>query len=160
MDIGRFELTDFSVHDAVSATFEPEMGEHIRIEFLTPIRLIKRGRMLDAASLDFSSFVQAMIHRLQRLDALHGAYPMQINIDAILGAARRVHESERALEWRPGERWSNRQRQQISLGGVVGAWNFTGDFSALWPLLHAGQWTHVGKETTFGLGRYRVHSLP
>jgi CRISPR/Cas system endoribonuclease Cas6 (RAMP superfamily) len=42
------------------------------------------------------------------------------------------------------------------LGGAVGSWTLAGDLAPFWPLLYLGQWLHVGKSATFGLGRYRL----
>jgi len=41
-------------------------------------------------------------------------------------------------------------------GGLVGAASYDGDFTPFWPYLVFGQWTHVGKGATFGLGQYRL----
>jgi hypothetical protein len=40
------------------------------------------------------------------------------------------------------------------LGCAVGRWMLRGDLAPLWTLLVLGQWLHVGKNATFGLGRY------
>ena len=37
---------------------------------------------------------------------------------------------------------------------VVGAALYEGDLRPFWPYLVFGQWTHVGKGATFGLGGY------
>jgi hypothetical protein len=44
----------------------------------------------------------------------------------------------------------------MALGGVVGNWTLTGELAPFLPYLHLGQWLHVGKEATFGLGGYRL----
>ncbi len=41
------------------------------------------------------------------------------------------------------------------LRGVVGTWKLGGDLA---PFLHLGQWLHVGKEATSGLGGYSLHA--
>jgi len=156
-DWGEFELAEFAVHDAATLPLPAApRNDQIGIEFRTPLRINKRGKILDARSLDFSSFTWALLHRLQRLDAVHGAYPMPIDADAVLAAARQIRESNRALRWTDAVRRSNRQGRRIPLGGLTGNWIVHGDLRTLWPLLYAGQWTHVGKGATFGLGQYRL----
>ena len=49
-------------------------------------------------------------------------------------------------------------QQRMVLGGALGRWTLQGDLAPFWPLLHLGQWLHVGKNATFGLGRYRMES--
>lgn len=44
----------------------------------------------------------------------------------------------------------------MALGGLVGEAAYEGDFEPFWPFLVFGQWTHVGKNATFGLGRYAI----
>lgn len=42
--------------------------------------------------------------------------------------------------------------------GLVGEADYEGGLRAFWPYLAFGQWTHVGSDTTFGLGGYRVQT--
>jgi CRISPR/Cas system endoribonuclease Cas6 (RAMP superfamily) len=44
----------------------------------------------------------------------------------------------------------------MPVAGVTGSWRLAGDLRALWPFLYLGQWLHVGKKTTFGLGHYQL----
>lgn len=60
------------------------------------------------------------------------------------------------LSWMDWERYSNRQRERMKLGGVVGKINFTGSLGKFLPYLHLAEHIHVGKETTFGLGKIAV----
>ena len=40
--------------------------------------------------------------------------------------------------------------------GLVGEAVYEGDLAPFWPFLVFGQWAHVGKNATFGLGRYEL----
>ena len=40
--------------------------------------------------------------------------------------------------------------------GVVGEWQLEGDCAPLLPWLWLGQWLHVGKNATMGMGQYRL----
>jgi hypothetical protein len=42
----------------------------------------------------------------------------------------------------------------MTLGGVVGPWRLEGDLGPLLPWLQLGQWLHLGKNATMGLGGY------
>ena len=47
----------------------------------------------------------------------------------------------------------------MTLGGVLGRWTLHGSpeaLAALWPWLWLGQWHHVGKNATMGLGGYAL----
>ncbi len=47
----------------------------------------------------------------------------------------------------------------MKLGGLLGPVTFRGPVEAFLPLLHLGSWVHIGKNTTFGLGRYHVEPI-
>ena len=50
----------------------------------------------------------------------------------------------------------------MALGGVVGQWHLhtnADTLEQLWPWLWLGQWLHVGKNASFGLGGYRLQGL-
>ena len=61
------------------------------------------------------------------------------------------------MEWREWTRYSSRQQERLQMGGLVGEAEIEGrDLEPFWPYLWLGQWTHAGKGTSMGLGRYRI----
>ena len=71
-------------------------------------------------------------------------------------------DDERQLRWFDWTRYSSRQQQEMALGGVVGQWHLhtnADTLEQLWPWLWLGQWLHVGKNASFGLGGYRLQGL-
>jgi hypothetical protein len=72
--------------------------------------------------------------------------------------ARRAEQlaDERALRWQDWTRFSSRQQQEMTLGGVIGDWTLRGDLKELLPWFWLGQWLHVGKNATMGMGRYSL----
>ena len=62
----------------------------------------------------------------------------------------------RQLYWQDWTRRSARQQRTMALGGVCGDWTLEGELGPFLPALHLGQWLHVGKETVFGMGQYRL----
>jgi CRISPR/Cas system endoribonuclease Cas6 (RAMP superfamily) len=44
----------------------------------------------------------------------------------------------------------------MKLGGIIGEVVYEGDLTNFVPLLKIGELTHIGKNTTFGLGKYEV----
>ena len=65
---------------------------------------------------------------------------------------------ETALRWHDWERYSQRQKQKMKLGGLVGEVEFAGEWQPFLPLLRLGAALHVGNGTGFGLGRYEILS--
>ncbi len=44
----------------------------------------------------------------------------------------------------------------MSLGGVLGTVTYEGNNSEFIPFLKLGEFIHIGKGTSFGLGRYEI----
>ncbi|MDI6756372.1 MAG: CRISPR system precrRNA processing endoribonuclease RAMP protein Cas6, partial [Thermodesulfobacteriota bacterium] len=60
------------------------------------------------------------------------------------------------LRWYDWERYSTRQEGKMKLGGFLGTISFTGDLSAFLPYVILGELVHVGKGSSFGLGKYEI----
>jgi hypothetical protein len=65
------------------------------------------------------------------------------------------------LHWFDWTRYSSRQQQEMTLGGVLGNWTLHGApdvLAEIYPWLWLGQWLHVGKNASMGLGKYHLVS--
>jgi len=62
----------------------------------------------------------------------------------------------RDLKWFDWERYSARQDTRMKLGGVIGRIAFKGEIGEFMPFIKLGEFLHVGKGTTFGLGKYEI----
>ncbi len=62
-------------------------------------------------------------------------------------------------EWTTWARYSARQDRRMEWSGLVGTATYAGDLAPFWPYLVFGQWVHVGKGATFGLGAYRIEAI-
>jgi len=125
--------------------------EHLRIRFLTPLRLKHGGRYRFDARLD--TLMAALLRRLSRLGLLYGTGPVEEYRD-LLATARQVRTVTQDLTWVDWQRYSARQATAIQLGGWVGTLDVEGPLTPLWGWLRLGEVVHVGKNTAFGLGRY------
>lgn len=125
------------------------------LEFATSLRLKRDGHALGVGSLAPQDLLMALVRRCAELCELQLAQPLDWDFGALKRAAGAVR-GDKQLAWRDWTRWSNRQRQPMTLGGAVGRWHLAGDLRPFWPLLHLGQWLHAGGKATFGLGHYRL----
>ena len=48
---------------------------------------------------------------------------------------------------------------KVELSGFYGEVDYSGDFSAVYPLLRAGEVIHIGARMSYGLGKYEVVDL-
>jgi hypothetical protein len=133
----------------------PPSQSSVRLEILTPLRLQNNSRPLGPDSLSPRPLLTALVRRLALLAEFHTEVRWAPDFQALAQDAGEV-TGEAQLGWRDWTRYSSRQQQEMSLGGVVGTWNLYNLSPALWPALWLGQWLHAGKNTTFGLGHYRL----
>lgn len=133
----------------------PTFAERVTLTFDTPLRLQANGRRATAEEFTPRRLLMALIRRIALIREFHGAGPLTLDFGELARRAETIQD-EKALRWRDWQRYSSRQQQKMALGGVVGAWTLAGDLAPFLPFLHLGQWLHVGKEATFGMGGYRL----
>ncbi len=134
---------------------EEAPNEQITIELLTPLRVIYEARL--TTDLVFHVLVRNLLRRIAHLSYFHCAgEPSTVAFKEWIELATRVRTVEQDLKWFDWERYSSRQRTTMRLGGLVGRVTFEGKLAPFRPLLAAGEVTHAGKGTSFGLGRYRI----
>jgi len=125
------------------------------LRFTTPLRLQHNGKPIGADELSARDLLVGLIKRTALISEFHLGQKLDLDFHALADAASTI-ESEKRLHWRDWTRYSNRQKQEMALGGVVGDWTLRGDLTPFLPFLHLGQWLHVGKNATFGLGRFDI----
>lgn len=126
-----------------------------KLSFMTPLRLQDNGHALSASKLTVRRFMMALIRRIALLSEFHMDSPIETDFHALSLQAEQIRDT-RELTWRDWTRYSSRQRQTMQLGGVMGTWILTGISETYLPYLNLGQWLHVGKNATFGLGQYKM----
>ncbi len=124
------------------------------VSFLTPTRLKYENQI--AADCEFHVFFRNLARRIALLNYFHcgGEFPPERK--ALVEQARAVETVSSSLQWIDRERYSNRQQRWTPLGGFVGHVTYRGDLDPFLPYLRLGEYTHVGKGATFGLGGYEI----
>ncbi len=118
------------------------------------MRLVDQGK-LDSDP-DFLVFMRAVFRRLDSLGKIHDQGGLGIDFQSHLEAASQVKIYESHIRWHDWERYSSSQDRFMKLGGIIGEIYYTGDFAMLLPYLKMAENLHVGKGTSFGLGRYKM----
>lgn len=126
----------------------------LRLEFITPARLIAEGRPLFHAS--FSRLFPFILRRVTSM--LHAHCGVEV-IDAprdLIACAAQVDELENTLVWRDWRVLEGDEGKQ-ELGGLVGVLLLDGDavHEILW-ILGLGRMMNFGKGAAFASGHYRL----
>ena len=79
-----------------------------------------------------------------------------MDFKGLIEKATVVETTDSTLRWKDWTRYSSRQDRKIQLGGLVGRATYAGDLEAFVPFAALGAYLHVGKNATFGLGRYKI----
>ena len=121
----------------------------LRLQFTVPLRLLRRGRLIEQPT-----FADIAVTLTRRIWALADEPPMdgRAVVRAVAASAKQLSATLWQGERATYVRWSGAQHREVHLYGVVGSMDLPTGAGALWPLLAAAPWIHLGKGTVFGLG--------
>jgi len=126
----------------------------VRVILETPLRVKFENRL--KAELPFHVLVRAMLRRISSLFNVYGNGEPPLDYKGLINRAEKIGIAENALEWFDWRRYSNRQERSMFMGGMVGAVDYEGELAEYLPLLDLCVKTHLGKNTSFGLGKIKV----
>lgn len=157
-ELPRLELPRLQpMHGPTHGPTQYPAPQALRLEMQSPVRLQRDGKPLRPAELTPRAFLAPLLRRLNLVLDLHlDIRPAPFDARALLAQAERVEHDVRALRWVELGRYSARQDRSFPQGGLLGPWLWRGELGDLLPWLLLGQWLHVGKGATAGLGAYRV----
>ncbi len=125
----------------------------ITLRFLTPLHLIYQGRM--ARRPQYHVIVRALLRRLGLLAYFHDQ-PVELDYQGLIGQAESVRLTDCTMAGWEMRRYSARQNRIVEMEGMTGSATYQGELGPFLPFLKAGELLHVGKGTTFGMGRYQM----
>ena len=141
----------------------PTMPGQIEIRFHSPLRIKQDSKNITARDFNFGAFFGILLRRLSMISYFHTDTPLEIDFAALTAKARSVQFTSQQLKWYDWTRYSSRQQTEMNMGGLIGSVHLDmQDLEDFWPYLWLGQWTHLGKGTSMGMGAYsiRLTSLP
>jgi hypothetical protein len=139
----------------------PDAPPSLRVQLVTPLRIKRRGRLVGARELSASDFLRHLCWRLEQIDQRFGSVDPQGYWESHRDLVEGLAPAATQVRWLDWARYSSRQATTMKLGGLMGILTIPDEaIEAMWPLLWLGQWVHIGKATTFGLGVYRLDQAP
>ena len=139
-------------HDVPSPTEAPEGDGTLVVNFITPLRLKNDNRF--SSLLSFELLQRAVLRRVSALHTAFGSGDPPLDYRGLVTAAKKVEILSSTLQWQDWRRWSNRQDDEMSLGGLIGAITYQGAIGRFLPLIEQARLFHLGKQTSFGLGAF------
>lgn len=126
----------------------------IELELITPLRLKYQNGL--KADLPFDVLTRAMLRRISSLFEYHGEGEPYLDYRRLVACAKKVAVKEAHIGWYDWRRFSNRQEQAMMMGGIIGKIKYKDVPGEYLPLLRFCELAHLGKATTFGLGKIKM----
>lgn len=124
------------------------------ISLKTPLRIRFDGQITD--KLEFHVLLRNLLRRISSLSYFHCGKRLGMDFRGLIEKFRAIRQTASDIHWYDWKRYSTRQEEWMSLGGVIGSVLYEGDMSDFMVLLRLGEYVHVGKGTSFGLGKYDI----
>jgi len=128
--------------------------QSLALQILTPLRIQQQGRVL-SQDMTAKDFLNALVRRYYLLAEFHSDHYQPPDFRQLSEQATAIR-IDHQINWCEWERYSHRQKQAMTFGGVIGTLWLEGELTPFLSLLQIGQWLHVGNKTTFGMGRYQL----
>ena len=141
--------------DMIGHESQGQDTKQLTINFETPTRISYNQHL--TMDLEFHIFIRQLLRRLSLLSYFHcGDDKSGLNFKAVIKEAEGVKVDKQALKWYDWERYSAKQNTRMKMGGFVGEITFKGNIEPFIPMIKAGEILHIGKGTSFGLGKYEI----
>ncbi|MCX8082701.1 MAG: CRISPR system precrRNA processing endoribonuclease RAMP protein Cas6 [bacterium] len=129
----------------------------LTLKFITPTRIKYNGKFVSI--IEFHYLVRSLIHRITFLSEHWCDKKIEYHWNDLIKKSEDIRIEVCETRWVEFERYSTRQKTTMKLGGIVGEITYKGNIDDFLPLIILGSYLHTGKNTTFGLGKYRIENL-
>lgn len=129
----------------------------LTVRLLTPLRVKQANDLQD--TLPFHLLIRAALRRISTLENAHGQGEPPLDYPGLVKRASQITVARSDCRWQEIPRYSNRQQTAMQIGGILGSIDYAGDLTEFLPLLRYCGQTHLGKQTTFGLGQMEVDRM-
>ncbi|MCR4317398.1 MAG: CRISPR system precrRNA processing endoribonuclease RAMP protein Cas6 [Planctomycetes bacterium] len=150
----KFSVRSCESVEPLAADRDFSSVRRVKIETVTPLALKHEGKVTH--SVDFALLVGSVARRIELLTANRKEDKLNIDARDLLAKAGTVIKTEDGFAPVSMTRFSRKQEREMPVEGVFGSATFEGDIAPFATLLIAAEAVHVGRHTSFGLGRIAV----
>lgn len=144
----KYKVTTIRDYVAYRKKRLTEKGFEGRMIFRTPLTLKRNGEFID--SFDMEAILKGVSRRIFMLNCFEGIEVEQINADEL----ELPNILEQKVIFAHVKRYSNRQKMPMQLRGIKGEVILSSVEEDVLEILMAGELIHIGKNTSFGFGKY------
>ncbi|TSA24209.1 CRISPR system precrRNA processing endoribonuclease RAMP protein Cas6 [bacterium] len=133
---------------------EKRSAKKLKIHIETPFRVKYRNQFL--RKFIWHAFIHSLYERLKYINNYFCASDLKLHL------LRKNYDIQVITDnttWKEQYRKSHIQKQKMSFGGLVGDIIIENVDEDTYALLKLGELFHVGKQTTFGLGKYKLEII-
>lgn len=126
----------------------------VKLTLETPLRIKYENKL--KAELPFHIIVRAMLRRISSLLNYYDSGEPDLDYKGLVKRACDIRTASSNLRWFDWKRYSFRQDQEMLMGGIAGTVTYEGTMEEYLTLLDFCSKVHLGKQTTFGLGKIKA----
>ena len=144
-------VKDDNVIDYRAFQYRRALCDRVTLSFQTPLRIKIKNKL--SRNIPFHILIERLAERASLLAHFHCNARLE-NYEEFVRDSIDVKTIRNDLRWIDWQRYSMRHKTRMKLGGVVGEITYQGPLKKYLSLLRAGEFIHVGKAATFGMGKY------
>ncbi|MCX7973803.1 MAG: CRISPR system precrRNA processing endoribonuclease RAMP protein Cas6 [Candidatus Aminicenantes bacterium] len=148
------KVTWAEIIDKFKMNKDIKRSKYLAINFITPTRIKYQDEFISVP--EFHIIIRSLMRRISNLSYFHCGETLNINFDYLINQATKIKIDKISINWVEWERFSFIQERRMKFGGFVGEVIYKGDLSKFLPFLILGEYIHVGKGASFGLGLYKI----
>ena len=150
----NLEYKDNIISDDEHLNKENPATTHFKLKIITPLRIMeKRGIRAD---LPFSILIRSLIRRTTSILNTYGDGEPELDYSGLAKQAIDIKTCSNHLFWFDYQRYSARQDKKMFMGGLTGEIEYAGNLQPFLPFFKMAEKVHVGKNTSFGLGKIKI----
>ena len=129
----------------------------VNINLCTPLRIRRGDALLE--EIDFETLIRNITHRVSVLTERYGGWVDIEKMKYLQENSAEIILKRSCLANKKIERYSNRIGGKMDFSGLLGSVQYEGELTPFVPWLHAAEILHIGRNTTFGMGKIMVEYM-